>query len=121
MLWLIIFGLQLDKIIDQQKIESEIETLNKSLTYRIRMGDKAAESGNEFIIKAKRNEYEDKVDNNIGANQQKKIDGEKEKTNLILSWARMVCAHYGLEVSLKIDHLPVYSKISALLIIFSLK
>jgi abnormal spindle-like microcephaly-associated protein len=49
LLWNIIFGFQLNEILDEDKLRSEILHLRKSLRLRVRIGDKVAVKGAKFI------------------------------------------------------------------------
>ena len=53
LLWSIIFGFQLNEILDEDKLRCEILHLRKSLRLRVRLGDKVAVKGAKFIEELK--------------------------------------------------------------------
>jgi hypothetical protein len=83
---------QLELILDTDRLKKEVAFLEKSLEYRVRIGDPAARHGLHFVGDCKRRALQDQ------ALVDKKDWTFTEKMQLLLQWARLVCAHYAIEV-----------------------
>ena len=92
LLWHVIFGFQIGQLLSVEKLSKEIEFLEKTLNHEVRTGNKKATAGWNFYLETKRRElqgHRDQKDDTLMRN---------EKIVLLLRWARLVCAHYGLEI-----------------------
>ena len=92
LLWHVIFGFQIGQLLSVEKLFKEIEFLEKTLNHEVRTGNKRATAGWYFYLETKRRElqgHRDQKDDTLMRN---------EKIVLLLRWARLVCAHYGLEI-----------------------
>merc|ERR1719233_141726 len=85
LLWTIIFGYQLNTVLDLQKLREEISHLKRSLSVRSRMGDMAAKAGQAWLTGLKSR-----------SPQQGILAGER--LELVMEWAQLVLAHYQVEV-----------------------
>jgi len=85
LLWTIIFGYQLNIVLDLQKLKEEISHLKRSLSVRSRMGDMAAKAGQAWLTGLK-----------TRSPQQGILAGER--LELVMEWAQLVLAHYQVEV-----------------------
>ena len=86
---------QLDNILDAEKLLKEISFLEKSLESRRRDGDPLAKAGLQFILETRRR---DNQKTGRGGEADPKDWSFSEKMQLLLKWARLVCAHYAIEV-----------------------
>ena len=96
LMWHIIFGFQLDKILNEERLAKEIQHLEKSLMYRVQIGEAEAKAGFAFTLEAKQRDLKDNVFGSEGDDW-----SSSQKIKLLLQWARLVCAHYGIEVGTK--------------------
>lgn len=91
LLWHCIFGFQLTDILSLESLEKEVALLQRSLDARVRLGDKEARAGQSFLFEFKRN-----------ALRQSTAPADDwsstPRVQLLLRWAQLVCAHYGIEV-----------------------
>ena len=83
---------------DAERLTKEVTFLEKSLEYRVRIGDTLAKSGLHFILECKQRA----VKENSSKEVDKKDWSLSEKMQLLLQWTRLVCAHYAIEVRAKI-------------------
>ena len=79
---------------DAERLTKEVTFLEKSLEYRVRIGDTLAKSGLHFILECKQRA----VKENSSKEVDKKDWSLSEKMQLLLQWTRLVCAHYAIEV-----------------------
>ena len=85
LLWTIIFGRQLESILDLKKLKDEIGHLKRSIHVRARMGDKIAEDGLSWLMSLQtRSPHQGTI--------------VSERFKLLLEWAQLVLAHYNVEV-----------------------
>ena len=102
LMWHVIFGFQLDRILDEERLQSEVDHLRKSLRYRVQMKDPEALSGSHFVLECNQRELVEETNATAGQAVDAENDWAKSrKMRLLLKWARLVCAHYGVEVSEK--------------------
>jgi hypothetical protein len=85
---------KLDNILIVDRLMKEIAYLEKSLQYRRRIGDPMAKSGLKFILETKRRDNQETLKGNVDKN----CWTFSEKMKLLLKWARLVCAHYAIQV-----------------------
>eukprot|EP00090_Calanus_glacialis_P044436 TRINITY_DN7927_c0_g1_i1.p1 TRINITY_DN7927_c0_g1~~TRINITY_DN7927_c0_g1_i1.p1 ORF type:complete len:1819 (-),score=663.72 TRINITY_DN7927_c0_g1_i1:83-5539(-) len=85
LLWTIIFGYQLNTILDLQKLKEEIVHLKRSLAVRARMGDASAQAGKAWLAEL------------VSRSPQQGILAG-ESLMLVMEWAQLVMAHYQVEV-----------------------
>jgi abnormal spindle-like microcephaly-associated protein len=96
LLWHLVFHFQLAAVLDEDRLREELAHLEKSLRYRVSVGDLAAKRGAEFLSEYRHRDHKaDQISSNPG--QQDPWD-EDNSFKLLLSWIRLVCAHYGVEV-----------------------
>ena len=109
LMWHVIFGFQLDRILDEDRLQSETDHLRKSLRYRAQIKDREALAGSHFILECNQRELAEESSAAQAAeaaapNRNRVLGAEDDwansrKMRLLLKWARLVCAHYGVEVS----------------------
>ena len=99
LMWHVIFGFQLDRILDEERLQSEVDHLRKSLRYRAQIKDQEALAGSHFVLECNQRELVEETDAMGGHIVDVENDWVKsQKMRLLLKWARLVCAHYGVEV-----------------------
>ena len=106
LMWHVIFGFQLDRILDEDRLKCETDHLRKSLRYRAQIKDREALAGSHFILECQQRELAEEssaVEAAAAAATKRVFDGKDDwadsrKMRLLLKWARLVCAHYGVEV-----------------------
>ena len=98
LLWHLIFGFQLGQILNQERLMKEITFLMKSLDFNaISIKNQDAMNGLHFVNECKRRDLQE--DSSQNEHFKDKNDWAKSsKFKLLLQWARLVCAHYGLEI-----------------------
>ena len=89
LLWHIIFGFQMSKVLSESRLEKEIAFLKKSLSYRVQIKDEGALVGHSFLNQETQSTFT-MLTKDEWTNQPRMV--------LLLQWARLVCAHYGIEV-----------------------
>jgi abnormal spindle-like microcephaly-associated protein len=95
LLWHLIFGFQLGQILNEERLTKEVAYLGKSLKFKALIGEAEAKTGLHFVVECKQRDLKDE------ANEYTKDPNDWAKSvkfQLLLQWARLVCAHYGLEV-----------------------
>jgi abnormal spindle-like microcephaly-associated protein len=97
LMWHIIFAFQLDLILDEERLQREVDHLRKSLRYRAQIRDREALAGEQFVRECMQRELADEAA--ADAVKDPEDDWAKSsKMKLLLWWTRLVCAHYGIEV-----------------------
>lgn len=71
----------------------KIQYLEKTLNHEVRVGNEKAKAGWNFYLEAKRRDLKERSD---GSDNLSWL--QNEKIYLLLKWARVVCAHYGVEI-----------------------
>ena len=95
LLWHIIFGFQLEQLLSADRLFNEIRYLENSLEQEARSKNEEAKKGWHFYLECKRRDLENNKTENGGSTSNWTAN---PKMKLLLKWARLVCAHYGLEV-----------------------
>jgi abnormal spindle-like microcephaly-associated protein len=92
-LWHLIFGFQIGQLLNPDRLSKEIQYLEKTLNHEVRVGNEKAKVGWNFYLDSKRRQLKESSNknDNLGWLQ-------NEKIALLLKWARVVCAHYGVEI-----------------------
>ncbi|TRY62673.1 hypothetical protein TCAL_08689 [Tigriopus californicus] len=98
LMWHIIYGFQLDRILNEGRLQTEVKHLFKSLEYRRQIGDQEAAKGLDFILDCKRRSLAEEFGKTPAIAPLENDWMNSSKIKLLLEWARLVCAHYGLEV-----------------------
>ena len=99
LMWHVIFGFQLDRILDEERLRSEVDHLRKSLRYRAQIKDPKALAGSHFVLECNQRELVEETNATAGRVQDVENDwANSQKMKLLLKWVRLVCAHYGVEV-----------------------
>lgn len=98
LMWHIIYGFQLDRILDEGRLQTEIKHLFKSLEYRRQIGDQEASKGMNYILECKRRSLAENFGKTTEVTSTENDWMTAPKMKLLLEWARLVCAHYALEV-----------------------
>jgi len=88
-LWHVIFGFELRQVLSEQRLEKEIAFLEKSLAYRLQIGDEAACAGRRFLETKNESSF-NIVTKDEWTNQPRMV--------LLLKWAKLVGAHYGIQI-----------------------
>ncbi len=102
LLWHVILGFQLDRILDEEKLRQELEHLEKSLRYRVQIRDAEAVRGFAFVAECRQRELkggEEEFLSSLGEKEDEHEWVKGEKIRMLLKWSRLVCAHYGIEVT----------------------
>jgi len=98
LLWHLIFGFQLGQILGEDRLAKEITFLEKSLKFKASFSTEA-KSGLHFIGEKKRRDLQDQSSAFEFVQEDSKNDWAKSlKFKLLLQWASLVGAHYGLEI-----------------------
>ena len=93
LLWHVIFGFQIGQLLSIEHLSNEISYLEKTLNHEVRIGNKKAQLGWNFYLDCKRRKLKDESDNGCPKGWL-----GNERIMLLLKWAQLVCAHYGLEI-----------------------
>lgn len=93
LLWHVIFGFQIGQLLNIEHLANEIAYLEKTLNHEVRIGNENAKLGWNFYLDCKRRALKENNDNGYPKGWL-----GNERIMLLLKWAQLVCAHYGLEI-----------------------
>ena len=93
LLWHVIFGFQIGQLLSIEHLTKEISYLGKTLNHEVRIGNEKAKLGWDFYLDCKRRTLKENSDNGCPKGWL-----GNERIMLLLKWAQLVCAHYGLEI-----------------------
>ena len=93
LLWHVIFGFQIGQLLSIDHLTNEIAYLEKTLNHEVRIGNENAKLGWNFYLDCKRRALKENNDNGYPKGWL-----GNERIMLLLKWAQLVCAHYGLEI-----------------------
>ncbi len=96
LMWHVVHSLQIRVVLDEEKLRKEVDRLRRSLKFQSLAGNAAAAKGSDFVLECQRRDL---------AAADKKDDADEEDAwarselmKLLLWWARLVCAHYNIQV-----------------------
>ena len=105
LMWFVIFGFQIGQIVNAEKLRKEIDFLQKSIRYRAQIKDREAANGLHFVLDCQRRDLSEEMNSKKKDNlphqttmTSKDAWSKSEKMKLLLTWARLVCGHYNVEI-----------------------